>query len=137
MLLANRTSDIEKAFDYAEKNVVAALRERRQQVVSRLKEASIESRQLLTSQAEEIGAAAVGLATTCSETEMELRGSPAAALRRSQQLNSRLASAKDQAELCRLSPTCAFTPPTQPVATTTLASLLCSAVQDYSPVDIP
>ena len=128
-----RMADIDKAFKYAEANVVAALRERHTELQTRWQEASVQTRQTLSSQAEEIGAAAVGLTTACGETEMELRANSAAALRRAPQLQARLSSAKEQAQLCRLEPmepipTAAQTPSNE------LATTLCQIIQTYGPM---
>ncbi|KAJ9454794.1 hypothetical protein DIPPA_17501 [Diplonema papillatum] len=123
--------DVEETFHIAESNVLAALHQKKVEMLYNLNESTSTKVLALSKQAAEIGEAAAGIITVCGETEAELRIDTTSALRHGQHLMTRLQNARDRAYDCQLTPT-AFAAPPVPTSHTALASSLCQTIHDFT-----
>eukprot|EP01063_Lacrimia_lanifica_P020136 TRINITY_DN27483_c0_g1_i1.p1 TRINITY_DN27483_c0_g1~~TRINITY_DN27483_c0_g1_i1.p1 ORF type:complete len:406 (+),score=103.13 TRINITY_DN27483_c0_g1_i1:164-1219(+) len=123
--------DLERAFHNAETAIVASLREKRDELMSKSADRAKAHRTVLASQAAEIGTAAAGLITVCGETEAELRAGSTAVLHRSHQLLEQLDKVAAESKKCQLVPLATARPAMQ-LPPSELASILCKSVDDYA-----
>eukprot|EP01060_Flectonema_neradi_P027797 TRINITY_DN3741_c2_g1_i2.p1 TRINITY_DN3741_c2_g1~~TRINITY_DN3741_c2_g1_i2.p1 ORF type:complete len:399 (+),score=78.50 TRINITY_DN3741_c2_g1_i2:49-1197(+) len=126
--------DITVAFELAEANVLALLRQQRDDLLRQVSEVGDCKRSALQQQASEIGMAAAGLITVCGETEAELRTDLTSALHRAHVHNKKLQEASEAASRCTTTPVASVTNILK-VPKGELTAILTQVIQEYGSVE--
>ena len=133
-VLSSVKEDIAIAFELAEANVLALLRQQRADLTQKVSDVGNTKMIELTKQASDIGMAAAGLITICGETEAELRSDLTSALHRAHVHNAKLQDASEATSKCTTTPIAKVSPLLK-IPKGELTSLLTQVIQEYGSVE--